>query len=91
MLVIDQRGAIDAIPEMLGQDPAGAADMQHKLGRMIEVLGLKTSDAQQRYKQMRSIFEQVQGAHGHAEMPTADASTVHALPGRKGHGPRRHV
>lgn len=90
MLVIDQRGAIDAIPEMLAHDPAGAADMQHKLGRMIEVLGLKTSDAQQRYKKMRSMFEHVQSMHGHAEMPTADTPTVHALPGRKGHGPRRH-
>jgi hypothetical protein len=91
MLIIDERGAIDAIPEMLARDPDVAADMEKKLERMIEALGLKSSEAKERYEAMRATFAQSQGLQHHIGKDTRNAPTVHALPVRKGHGPRRHI
>jgi hypothetical protein len=91
MLMIDERGAIDAIPEMLARDPEMAADMKKKLERMIEALGLQSSEAKERYDAMRTAFAQSHVLQGHIEKDPMNAPSVHALPGRKAHGPRRHI
>jgi pimeloyl-ACP methyl ester carboxylesterase len=91
MLIIDERGARDAIPEMLARDPEVAADMEKKLDRMIEALGLQSAEAKGRYAEMRAIFAEAHATRGRLEPQTADKPSVHALPGRKGHGPRRHT
>jgi hypothetical protein len=91
MLIIDERGAIDAIPEMLARDPEMAADMEKKLERMIEALGLQSSEAKERYDAMRTAFAQSHVLQGHIEKAPANAPSVHALPGRKGQVPRRHI
>jgi hypothetical protein len=90
MLMIDERGALDAIPEMLARDPEVAADMAKKLDRMIEALGLQGPEAKERYDEMRGLFAQSQAPHGHIKKATTNSPSVHALPGRKGHGPRHH-
>lgn len=91
MLIIDERGAIDAIPEMLARNPEVAADMEKKLDRMIEALGLQSPEAKERYEAMRAAFAQSYALQGHIEKNTSKAPGVHALPGRKGQGPRRHI
>ncbi len=91
MLMIDERGALDAIPEMLARDPEKAADMEKKLDRMIETLGLQSPEAKERYGEMRALFAHVQPPHGHIEKASTNSPSVHALPSRKGHGPRRHI
>jgi pimeloyl-ACP methyl ester carboxylesterase len=91
MLMIDERGAIDAIPEMLARDPEVAADMEKKLERMIEALGLQSSEAKERYEAMQAAFAQSHVLQGQIEKDAINAPSVHALPGRKGHGPRRHI
>jgi hypothetical protein len=90
MLIVDERGAIDAIPEMLARDPEVAADMEKKLERMIEALGLQSSEAKERYEAMRMAFAQSHALQGQIEKDPRKAHRVHALPGGKGHGPRRH-
>ncbi len=91
VLHVDDRrtGALDAIPEMLARDADAAADMGKKLDRMIDALGLQSSEAKSRYEEMQAVFSQSHSLQGNIEK--AAPKKVHALPGRKGHGPRRHI
>jgi pimeloyl-ACP methyl ester carboxylesterase len=90
MLLIDERGAIDAIPEMLARDREIAVDMEKKLDRMIEAIGLKSPQAKQRYEEMRTAFAHSHALEGHVNKVSANSPSVRALPNRKGQGPRRH-
>ena len=90
MLMIDERGAMAAIPEMLARDPEVAADMEKKLDRMIEALGLQSPEAKERYNEMQSLFAQSPAPQVHINKASVNSPSVHALPSRKGHGPRRH-
>jgi pimeloyl-ACP methyl ester carboxylesterase len=89
MLVIDERGALDAIPEMLARDVELAAEMEKKLDRMIEALGIQAPEAKERYEEMRAVFAQSHAPHSTPKVST-NSPRVHALPSHKGHGPRRH-
>jgi hypothetical protein len=91
MLMIDERGALDAIPEMLARDPEVAADMEKKLDRMIEALGLQNPEAKERYKEIRALVAQPHTPRGHIEKASTVSPRVHVLPGSKGSGPRRPI
>ncbi|OYW57438.1 MAG: 3-hydroxyalkanoate synthetase [Hyphomicrobium sp. 32-62-53] len=91
MLMIDERGALDAIPEMLARDPDGAADMTSKLDRMIEAIHLQNPQAKKRFKEMREIFAEPHAARGQVERPSTSPRSVHVLPDHKGHGPRHRT
>jgi hypothetical protein len=57
MLLLDERGAIDAIPAMLDREPELAARMSAKLRQVIDAVGVHGSVAQQRVRELQSIFE----------------------------------
>jgi pimeloyl-ACP methyl ester carboxylesterase len=91
MLIIDERGARDAIPEMLARDPEVAADMEKKLDRMIEVLGVQSPEARERYAEMRAVFAEAHAPRSRIEPEQTGSPGVRALPGRKGPSSRRHT
>jgi len=55
--MLRQRGAIDAIPAMLDREPELAARMSAKLRQVIDAVGVHGSVAQQRVRELQSIFE----------------------------------
>jgi hypothetical protein len=75
---------------MLARDREIAVDMEKKLDRMIEAIGLKSPQAKQRYEEMRTAFAHSHALEGHVNKVSANSPSVRALPNRKGQGPRRH-
>ena len=92
MLLIDEHGAIEAIPEMLDKDPELAGQMEKKLHRMLEVVGAETSVAKHRLTEIGTLFSARRGVKAlPAAKAGASGSEVHTLPSRSGQGPRRHA
>jgi pimeloyl-ACP methyl ester carboxylesterase len=92
MLLIDEHGAIEAIPEMLDKDPELAGQMEKKLHRMLEVVGAETSVAKHRLSEIGTLFSARRGVKAlPAAKAGASGSEVHTLPSRSGQGPRRHA
>ena len=56
MLLIDERGALDAIPAMLEKDPDLAEQMERKLHRVVNTIGLQTREAKSRFAEMEGLF-----------------------------------
>ena len=57
MLLLDERRAIEAIPAMLAKDPHLAARMAGKLRQLIDVVGLRNSEAKVRFAEVEAFFE----------------------------------
>jgi pimeloyl-ACP methyl ester carboxylesterase len=57
-LLLDERGAVEAIPAMLARDPDLASRMTKALGRLIEVVGVETASGQARLREMEKVFRQ---------------------------------
>lgn len=57
MLLLDERRAVAAIPEMLATDPDLATRMKGKLDRMIELVGVHSKAARARLAEVESLFE----------------------------------
>jgi pimeloyl-ACP methyl ester carboxylesterase len=57
MLLLDERRAVDAIPEMLATDPDLATRMKGKLDRMIELVGVHSKLARARLTEVEALFE----------------------------------
>ncbi len=57
MLLIDERSAVNAIPEMLAKNPDLASRMKGKLDRMIELVGVYSKDARARLEEIDALFE----------------------------------
>jgi len=88
MLMIDERGALDAIPQMLARDPDAAADMKKKLDRMIETIRLQNPEAKQRYADMRAAFAEPLPALDQLEKSATHSPGGHSLSERKSHSAR---
>jgi pimeloyl-ACP methyl ester carboxylesterase len=58
MLLLDERRAVEAIPEMLAQDPDLAARMEVGLRRTIEVVGLRSNEAKSRLAEIEDLIEE---------------------------------
>jgi hypothetical protein len=56
-LLLDEHRAVEAIPAMLAQDPDLAARMVENLHRMIEVVGLRTSLAKDRWQEVEELIK----------------------------------
>ena len=56
MLLLDERRAIEAIPAMLAKDPHLAARMAGKLRQLIDVVGLRNSEAKARLAEVEAFF-----------------------------------
>jgi hypothetical protein len=52
---------------------------------------LRSPEAKQRHGEVRALFAQSHEPRRHIEGAAPGSPGVHALPGRKGHGPRRHI
>lgn len=57
MLLLDERGAIAAIPSMLAKDHELAARMSDRLGKMIEVVGLTSTLSHRRLAEIEELFD----------------------------------
>jgi len=57
MLLIDERRAVEAIPELLDRDPDLASRYARNLQHIIEVVGIGGSVSKTRLSEMRHVFE----------------------------------
>ena len=57
MLLLDERRAIEAIPAMLAKDPPFADRMAGKLRQLIDVVGLRNSEAKVRFAEVEAFFK----------------------------------
>ncbi|HRO48822.1 MAG TPA: DUF3141 domain-containing protein [Hyphomicrobium sp.] len=58
LLLLDDRRAVAAIPDMLGKNPDLAHRMTDALRRMVDTIGLSTDDAKARMTEIERLFEQ---------------------------------
>jgi hypothetical protein len=56
MLLLDERRAVEAMPDMLAKDPDLALRMANNLRRVIDVVGVKTDVAKARLAEIETIF-----------------------------------
>ncbi|MBA2125707.1 3-hydroxyalkanoate synthetase [Hyphomicrobium methylovorum] len=78
MLILDERRAIAAIPEMLATNPDLAARMKGKLDRMIELVGVHSKLARARLAEIEALFEN----EDMASLPAKQAAISQARNGR---------
>jgi pimeloyl-ACP methyl ester carboxylesterase len=64
-LLLDERRAVEAIPDMLGRDPHVASRMAGNFQRIIDVVGLRTSLAKERLAEIEELIEGTRG-NGHS-------------------------
>ncbi len=88
-LVIDEPAALAAIPEMLARDPQAAADLEHKLERLVEAIAPANLEARGRLEMVRNLFKTARGL-GANEIENSASLPVHALPSQKRRGPQKH-
>jgi hypothetical protein len=80
MLLIDQPAALDAIPAMLEKDPDLAQEMERKLHRVIDTIGLQTDAAKSRLGEIDGLFKGVP-ARVIAKPREADVVKIPTAPG----------
>jgi pimeloyl-ACP methyl ester carboxylesterase len=61
MLLLDERRAVEAIPEMLDRDPDLAARYARNLQRVIDVVGIHSQVSKGRLAEVKHLFERVRG------------------------------
>lgn len=59
MLVLDERDAVAAIPEMLAKEPALAAELNVTFRQIIDVVGLTNEVSRKRYAEIERIFDRI--------------------------------
>ena len=59
MLVLDERDAVAAIPEMLAREPALAAELNVTFRQIIDVVGLTNEVSRKRYAEIERIFDRI--------------------------------
>ena len=90
MLLIDEKAALGAIPAMLQKDPELAAEMDKKLRRILDVVGLQTSAAKARLSEMEALFNGQPAAKTlFAGKRDQGPETTSPAPGKNGHASRR--
>jgi pimeloyl-ACP methyl ester carboxylesterase len=86
-LLLDERRAIEAIPEMLTKDPELASRMTGALARLVEVVGVESSAGKARLREMERIFKQRPiPANDAAPSAVPQAATPRRAPLRKAGG-----
>lgn len=69
MLLLDEHGAVAAIPEMLAREPELAADLQTTLRQLIDVVGTESAAAKRRLSEIDAMLE-----HAERKKPRAARS-----------------
>jgi len=75
-LLLDERRAVDAIPAMLARDPELASRMTIALGRLIEVVGVESSEGKARLREMEKLFRAKPSASGARDLDAARAARM---------------
>ena len=57
MLLLDQERAVEAIPDMLAQDPDLAAELGERLRRILDMTGLRSQSAKERRAEIDEVFK----------------------------------
>ena len=86
MLLIDERAAIEAIPAMLAREPELAIELEEKLHRLIDVVGLQSSVALARLSEVEGLFRIAnrQEPEDHFDVSSAPSRTIAKRQGRGG-------
>lgn len=88
-LVIDERAALDAIPEMVARDPEQAGDVELKFNRLVDAVALTTPEARDRLETVRGLLRSARQLSGHNNEP-GSSPAVRVLPGHKRRGAHHH-
>ncbi len=88
-LVIDEPAALAAIPQMLARDPQAAADLEHKIERLVEAVAPANLGARGRLEMVRDLFKTARGL-GANEIEHSASLPVHTLPSHKRRGTQKH-
>ncbi len=88
-LVIDERAALDIIPELLARDPKAAADLEHKFNRLVDVVSVNTVEVRDRIETVRGLLQSARQLDRQENEPDATPS-VRALPSHKRRGAHHH-
>jgi hypothetical protein len=89
MLLLDERGAVSAIPAMLDREPELAARLGGDLRKLIDVVGVESGPTQQRVGEIERMFKAVIGRHSGRKSareerePEAVPAMTHAARGAK--------
>jgi pimeloyl-ACP methyl ester carboxylesterase len=73
MLLLDEHGAIEAIPAMLARDPRLATRMAAKLHELIDVVGLTSNEAKARLATVEALFKRGGVARSQADEEKEEA------------------
>jgi hypothetical protein len=58
MLLLDERSALEAIPDLLARDPDLAKRMHASLHRLLDVVGVRSGEAKSRLAEIEDLFEE---------------------------------
>jgi pimeloyl-ACP methyl ester carboxylesterase len=89
LLLLDERGAVSAIPAMLDREPELAARLGGDLRKLIDVVGVESGAAQQRVGEIERMFKAVIGRNSGRKSarderePEAVQAGTHAARGAK--------
>jgi hypothetical protein len=89
LLLLDERGAVNAIPAMLDREPELAARLGGDLRKLIDVVGVDSGAAQQRKGEIERMFKAVIGRNlgrkgtRDEHEPEAVRTVTHAARGAK--------
>jgi hypothetical protein len=61
LLLLDEKGAMAAVPAMLAKDPDLARRMEGALHRMVDAVALRTESAKARWGEVEHLFEDLNG------------------------------
>jgi hypothetical protein len=79
-LLIDERGAIEAIPTMLRRDANGAAQFVKALHRVIDVVGLQNDAEKARFREIENLIEARREAEPQAQPEPSKKRSVERKP-----------
>jgi hypothetical protein len=76
MLLLDERRAVEAIPDMLSRDRELASRMMSTARRLLEVVGVSNKESKARLAEMKALFESagVREAAAHAHVSSVRRS-----------------
>jgi pimeloyl-ACP methyl ester carboxylesterase len=90
MLLLDERRAVEAIPDMLARDPNVASRMASNFDRVLDMVGLRTSMAKTRLQEIEELIEV--GKQRRYTRPDDRETREHETvpPGREPSRPKHH-
>jgi hypothetical protein len=79
MLLLDQERAVEAIPDMLAQDPDLALELGKRVRQTLEVTGLRSQLAKERMAEIEEIFK-IAARHAATAVPDREEEQPGPIP-----------